>query len=329
MQEPIIAVERLRKVYRVPVREKGLLPSVKALIQPVYNNVTAVDNINFQIDRGEIVGFIGPNGAGKTTTLKMLSGLLYPTEGNTRVAGYIPYERQRDYLKTISMVMGNKSQLIPSITVMDSFYITKEIYQISSEDFKARLEELSDLLEIEDLLNKLPRNLSLGERAKCEFAAALLYRPDILFLDEPTLGMDVSIQIRLRKFIKDYNKKYGTTIILTSHYMEDITSLCSRTIFINKGKLMYDGSLEELSRKLSPYKLIKATFKEELQEVSALLPKDSTLTEKNGLTYIFRVNKEEISETAGVLLRSNLIIDLTIENPSIEAVIDKAYQEGV
>lgn len=329
MQEPIIAVERLRKVYRVPVREKGLLPSVKALIQPVYNNVTAVDNINFQINRGEIVGFIGPNGAGKTTTLKMLSGLLYPTEGNTRVAGYIPYERQRDYLKTISMVMGNKSQLIPSITVMDSFYITKEIYQISSEDFKARLEELSDLLEIEDLLNKLPRNLSLGERAKCEFAAALLYRPDILFLDEPTLGMDVSIQIRLRKFIKDYNKKYGTTIILTSHYMEDITSLCSRTIFINKGKLMYDGSLEELSRKLSPYKLIKATFKEELQVVSALLPKDSTLTEKNGLTYIFRVNKEEISETAGVLLRSNLIIDLTIENPSIEAVIDKAYQEGV
>jgi ABC-2 type transport system ATP-binding protein len=329
MQEPIIAVERLRKVYRVPVREKGLLPSVKALIHPVYNNVTAVDNINFQINRGEIVGFIGPNGAGKTTTLKMLSGLLYPTEGNTRVAGYIPYERQRDYLKTISMVMGNKSQLIPSITVMDSFYITKEIYQISSEDFKARLEELSDLLEIEDLLNKLPRNLSLGERAKCEFAAALLYRPDILFLDEPTLGMDVSIQIRLRKFIKDYNKKYGTTIILTSHYMEDITSLCNRTIFINKGKLMYDGSLEELSRKLSPYKLIKATFKEELQEVSALLPKDSTLTEKNGLTYIFRVNKEEISETAGVLLRSNLIIDLTIENPSIEAVIDKAYQEGV
>ncbi len=329
MQEPIIAVERLRKVYRVPVREKGLLPSMKALIQPVYNNVTAVDNINFQIDRGEIVGFIGPNGAGKTTTLKMLSGLLYPTEGNTRVAGYIPYERQRDYLKTISMVMGNKSQLIPSITVMDSFYITKEIYQISSEDFKARLEELSDLLEIEDLLNKLPRNLSLGERAKCEFAAALLYRPDILFLDEPTLGMDVSIQIRLRKFIKDYNKKYGTTIILTSHYMEDITSLCSRTIFINKGKLMYDGSLEELSRKLSPYKLIKATFKEELQEVSALLPKDSTITERNGLTYIFRVNKEEISETAGVLLRSNLIIDLTIENPSIEAVIDKAYQEGV
>lgn len=329
MQESIISVKDLQKVFRIPVREHGLMASFKALVHPVYRNVVAVDKINFNINKGEIVGFIGPNGAGKTTTLKMLTGLLYPTAGTIRVSGYIPYKRDFSYLKSISMIIGNKSQLNPSITVMDSFYITKEIYQIPDKAYNTRLDELVSLLELKELLQKLPRNLSLGERAKCEFAAALLYQPEILFLDEPTLGMDVSVQIRLRSFIKEYNKKYGTTIILTSHYMEDIASLCSRTILINKGRLVYDGSLEQLCMKLSPFKLIKATFKQEMPDILKQLQCEASIVEQDGFSYKFRVKKDEVTAVTIMLLNNFSLNDLSIENPSIEAVSDKAYQGGM
>ncbi|MEM1486164.1 ATP-binding cassette domain-containing protein [Oscillospiraceae bacterium PP1C4] len=305
------------------------MSTFKALVHPVYNDIVAVDKISFNIDQGEIVGFIGPNGAGKTTTLKMLTGLLYPTAGNICVSGFVPYERTSSYLKSISLVMGNKSQLNPSITVMDSFYITKEIYQISDRDYRTRLDNLVSLLEINELLPKLSRNLSLGERAKCEFAAALLYQPKILFLDEPTLGMDVSVQIRLRNFIKEYNQKYGTTILLTSHYMADITSLCSRTMLINKGKLIYDGSLEQLSVKLSPFKLIKATFQQEVPDILEQINCEASNIGQTGLTYTIRVKKEDVSKATVTLLNTFSVNDLSIENPSIEAVIDQAYQGGL
>ncbi|BCJ94857.1 ABC transporter [Anaerocolumna cellulosilytica] len=327
-----ISVRDLGKIYKIPVRGQGLLSSFKSLIHPVYTEVSAVNNISFDIQKEEMVGFIGPNGAGKTTTLKMLSGLLYPTSGNITVAGYKPYERKREYLKKISMIMGNKSQMNPSITVMDSFYVTKEIYQISDEDYKRRLGELVDLLSIEELLPKLSRNLSLGERAKCEFVMALLYCPDIVFLDEPTLGMDVSIQLRLRSFIKEYNKRYNTTFLLTSHYMSDITSLCSRVILINKGELMYDGDLQHLGDKLLPFKLIKVVFSDaniRFEDIKKHVKGDLTLVNQNEQTFLIRARKDDISQTSYTILSNFIVNDLTIEDPEIESLIDLVYSNGV
>ncbi|PJI06523.1 MULTISPECIES: ABC transporter ATP-binding protein [Clostridium] len=329
-----IKVKNLKKKYKVPVRKHGLIESFKSLVHPVYNYITAVDNISFKIDEGEIVGFIGPNGAGKTTTLKMLAGLLYPTAGNIKVAGFKPYEKKSKYLKQVSMIMGNKSQLNQNITVLDSFYVTKEIYGISTKDYNERLEELVNLLDIKELLPKLPRNLSLGERAKCEFAAALLYKPKIIFLDEPTLGMDVSIRFRLHNFIKEYNKKYNTTIILTSHYMGDITSLCSRVILINKGNLLYDGGLKDLGTKLLPFKLVKITSSEEklnIESIKKCINSDAKVISKDEQTCIVRVKKEDVLTVTTSLLHSDRLVlsDLTIEDPSIEAVIDQIYREGV
>lgn len=245
--KPGINVDSLEKIYRVPVRRPGLLNAVKSLYRPVYNNVPAVNGISFTIAPGEIVGVLGPNGAGKTTTLKMLAGLLHPTNGNIMVEGYTPWDRKPEFLRKISMVMGNKAQLTWENTVLDSFHILKAIYRVADRHFSRRLDELVNLLDISALLPKLPRNLSLGERAKCEFTAALLHRPDILFLDEPTLGLDVSTQLKLRRFIREYNQTHGTTVILTSHYMADITSLCPRVILIHTGKILFDGELEKLT----------------------------------------------------------------------------------
>ena len=342
MSEPAIQVENLQKTYRIPVREPGVGNALRALFHPVRQEVPAVSGIDFAIGQGEMVGFIGPNGAGKTTTLKMLSGLLVPTGGTVRVAGHVPYRRDPDWLRTIALVMGNKTQLNLSLTVMDSFEITRAIYGVSASDFKQRLDELTALLDIGELLPKMARNLSLGERAKCEFTNALLYQPSVLFLDEPTLGMDVSIQIRLRGFLKEYQRRHGTTVLLTSHYMADITSLCERTLLIHEGRLMYDGPLEALARRLSPFKLIKATFREEpegLLEASNTLPGASdstiapdaavTLVEQEELTYTLRVRNDAVPETTVRLLGRYAPLDFTIENPPVEAVIDQVYREGV
>ncbi len=337
--------------------------ALRSLFHPVRQEVPAVAGIDFVIGRGEMVGFIGPNGAGKTTTLKMLSGLLVPTGGTVRVEGHEPHRRDPAWLKSIALVMGNKTQLNLSLTVMDSFEITRAIYGVSGTAFKQRLDELAALLDIGELLPKMARNLSLGERAKCEFANALLYEPSVLFLDEPTLGMDVSIQIRLRSFLKEYQRQHGTTVLLTSHYMADITSLCERTLLIHEGKLMYDGPLEALARRLSPFKLIKATFREEpeglLQAGDAItdasdmsgepgapatsgaaavpealgMPESPdgavTLVERDGLTYTLRVRNDAVPETTVRLLGRYAPLDFTIENPPVEAVIDQVYREGV
>lgn len=327
--KPLITAENLNKTYRIPVREHGLASAFKSLLNPNYTDVPAVSDVSFRIDRGEVVGFIGPNGAGKTTTMKMLSGLLYPTSGRLQTAGYIPSRRESAYLKTIAMVMGNKSQLNPSITVADSFYITKQIYQVGNEDYRTRVNELTELLELGGLLPKLARNLSLGERAKCEFACALLYQPEILFLDEPTLGMDVSIQIRLRDFIRTYNQRHGTTILITSHYMADISSLCQRILLINHGKLIYDGRLDTLNHSLSTYKLIKVTLDGELDSIGEAAGEDYSVIERNNLTYTIRTKKDRVSDLTARLLSSNTVIDLSVENPPVENLIDKVYQEGI
>jgi ABC-2 type transport system ATP-binding protein len=219
-----------------------------------------VTDISFVVEPGEMVGLIGPNGAGKTTTLKMLSGLLFPTEGSASVAGFTPWLRQSDYLRRISMVMGNRSALNWDIPPLDSFRVLSQIYRVPADQYRQTLDELIATLDMDTLLKKPVRNLSLGERMKCELVAGLLYQPDILFLDEPTLGLDVAMQRRLRDFLKIYNQKYTVTVILTSHYMADVTALCPRVMLIHHGQLIYDGALQALATKLAPFKLVKLQF---------------------------------------------------------------------
>ncbi len=223
--------------------------SVKSLVKREHFDVPAVKSVSFDIEEGELIGFIGPNGAGKTTTLKMLSGLIYPSGGEVSVLGYKPFDRKKEFLRQISLVMGQKNQLWWDLPPMDTFLLNKEIYEISDIDFKERVEELSDLLDVKDILQVQVRKLSLGQRMKCELMAALMHQPKILFLDEPTIGLDVVVQQRLRHFITEYNKKHKATIILTSHYMQDVKQLCDRVIVINYGGLIYDGRLSDLTTK--------------------------------------------------------------------------------
>jgi ABC-2 type transport system ATP-binding protein len=257
---PTIEVKNLVKSYEYYKKQPGLWASVKSLFHREKLLAEAVKNINFEIKEGELVGFLGPNGAGKTTTLKVLSGILYPNGGDVRVLGYDPYKRQKEYQKQFALVMGQKNQLWWDLPAMESFILNKEIYEVSDGDFKNNLDELVNLLDIGDILDIQVRKLSLGQRMKCELVAALLHKPKVLFLDEPTIGLDVVAQKNIRDFIKKYNQEKKTTIILTSHYMEDISQLCQRVIIINLGEIVYDGDLQALVNKYAPYKLLTVTF---------------------------------------------------------------------
>jgi ABC-2 type transport system ATP-binding protein len=330
MNEPIISVENLTKIFRVPERSPGLGASLKSLFKTTYTEVIAVKEISFKIHQGEMVGLIGPNGAGKTTTLKMLSGLLYPTSGSASVAGFTPWHRQEDYLRRISLIMGNRSAMNWDIPPLDSFRVLSEIYRVPQQIYQETIDELIALLDMTELLKKPVRNLSLGERMKCELVAGLLYRPDVLFLDEPTLGLDIAMQRRLRDFLNQYNKRYSVTVILTSHYMADVTALCPRVILIHHGELIYDGALKSLAEKLAPFKLIKLQFTDpktnfetylhQIPEVE-LLPSDDS-------HHTLRVPRNEVAKVTSKLLESFPIADLSIEDPPIEAVIDQIYEEG-
>ena len=331
MAETIISVQKLSKNYRVPVRPEGLMSSLKSLFHPSYSRVKAVEDLNFEISVGEMVGLIGPNGAGKTTTLKMLSGLLYPTAGEVCVAGYVPWERRPEYLRKISIVLGNKSQMLWDIPAMDSFRVLSEIYLVPEKEFRRTLDDLIDLLEMKDLLTKPVRNLSLGERMKCELTASLLYRPALLFLDEPTLGLDVSMQLRLRQFLKEYNRRNEVTVILTSHYMADVQALCPRVILIHHGKLLYDGALDGLARHLAPFKLIKITLDQKNGKtfLNFNQPDDKVeILEHEENKYVMRVEREQVPSLTSRLLQSNSVTDLSIEDPPIEAVMDQIYTGG-
>ncbi|MDP3043244.1 MAG: ABC transporter ATP-binding protein [bacterium] len=246
---PIIEVKNLSKTYEYYKKQPGLLASVKGLFRREKLYVEAVKEINFNIEEGELVGFLGPNGAGKTTTLKMLSGILYPSGGEARVLGHIPWKRQKEYQKQFALVMGQKNQLWWDLPAMESFILNKEIYEVPDKEFKYNLAELTELLDVKDILDIQVRKLSLGQRMKCELIAALLHKPKVLFLDEPTIGLDVVAQKNTRDFIKKYNKEKKTTIILTSHYMKDISQLCQRVIIIDLGRIIYDGRLDDLIKK--------------------------------------------------------------------------------
>ena len=323
-----ILVCNLSKTYRVPEREAGLAASFKSLARRRHRDVEAVRDISFAVEPGEMAGFIGPNGAGKTTTLKMLSGLLVPTSGEAQVMGFVPWQRSPDYLRRISMVLGNKSQMLWDIPPLETFRVLGEIYHVPPHEFQQTLEELIELLEMQDLLTRPVRNLSLGERMKCELVAGLLHRPEVLFLDEPTLGLDVSMQARVRRFLSEYNRRSGVTVILTSHYMADVVALCPRVILIHHGELLYDGDLGGLAQKLAPFKLIRMALRNGRHSGDLELPAGATVVEREGGRLTLRVSRAEAPSLTAHLLHSLPVADLAVEDPPIEAVIDQIYQEG-
>ncbi len=322
----IISVSHLSKHFQVFEKEPGLLGSVKSLFSRKYETKKAVDDISFEIKEGELVGFIGPNGAGKTTTLKCLSGLLYPTHGKISVLGFNPYDRKPEFLKKIALVMGQKNQLWWDLPSIDTFVLNKEIYDISDEKFEEVMDELTTLLDTKDTLKIPVKKLSLGQRMKMELIASLIHTPKVLFLDEPTIGLDVVMQKNLREFIKEYNKRFKATIILTSHYMGDVEELCERVIIINFGKLVFDGKLSSLVNKYAPYKKIKVLFKGYVD------PKRiDVLGEIDTFKFpqlILNVPNEKANHTASSILENFDVEDITIEEPQIEDVIAKVYSES-
>lgn len=319
-----IQVSNLSKHFKVHVRDAGWRDAFRSLFKREYRTVEAVQDLSFQIQTGEIVGFLGPNGAGKTTTIKMLAGLLHPTAGQIQVSGYVPFEQKNEYKKQMSLVMGQKSQLIWDIPPMETFLVNKAVYEIEERQFKSTLDELVELLELQPLLSKPTRTLSLGQRMKCELAAALLHRPQVLFLDEPTIGLDVHTQEKVRQFIANYNQEHQTTILLTSHYMGDVTALCQRVMIINYGKLLYDGDLQLLTEKLTPYKLMEVRLPS-TPHVSWETYGELVSAEDGKI--LLRVPRERVPDVSTMLLQQFEVHDLTIQDPPMEEVITLAFQE--
>ena len=304
-------------------KEPGLAGSLRSFVARKYKTVKAVDGVSFGIEAGEMVGFLGPNGAGKTTTLKVLSGLLYPTSGEARVLGYTPHKRENAYLKQFTLVMGQKQQLLWDLPAVETFLVNQAIYEISKRDYDAIVKELDDLLDLAPVLKKQVRKLSLGERMKCELAAALLHRPKVLFLDEPTIGLDVTMQARIRDFISEYNKRHGGTIILTSHYMADVTALCERIIVIDKGRVLYDGNFRALIERVAPYKIIKLQFAQ--PKTAEQLAQFGAVEKVDGLTAVLHVPRASATEAAARLLTQMQVDDVTFEEPPVEDIIREVF----
>ena len=322
--QPAIRVAALRKTFNVPVREAGLKAAVKSLVRRETREVRAVDDIGFEIGAGEIVGFLGPNGAGKTTTLKMLAGLLYPTSGEALVLDHVPSKREPEFLRRITMVMGNRNQLQWDLPALDSYELIRAIYRLEPAAFQKTRDEFIELLDLGDLVNKPVRNLSLGERMKVEIVGALLHRPQVLFLDEPTIGLDVTMQKRIRSFVADYNQRYGATVLLTSHYMADVQALCRRVVVIHHGRILYDGDLTGLGTRFDATKTIGVTLKEGTVDLSAY---GQVLSSEDGRVTL-RVSRADAPDVAGRLLRDLPVADLTIEDPPIEDVIERVFASG-
>jgi ABC-2 type transport system ATP-binding protein len=325
MRSEVIEVKNLSKTFVVKDKEAGLLGSVKAIFNNKTRKIEAVKDLNFSINEGEMIGFIGPNGAGKTTTLKILSGILYPTSGQVNVLGFKPSDRKSDFLKKISLVMGQKNQLIWDLPAIDTFNLNKETYGVSERDYKVTMDELVEIFDIGGILNQQVRRLSLGQRMKCELVASLLYRPKIMFLDEPTIGLDIVVQKKLRQFIKDINRKLGTTVILTSHYMDDVKEIANRIIIINKGALVFDNTLEALTEKYANHKTLKITLNKEanLEEIK-LLGKDVDYVYPN---LSLNVNPHSVADTIAKILNHFDVDDIDISEPELEDIVANIFEE--
>ncbi len=325
MAEPVVAVHDLAKVYRVHERQEGLAATLRSVVRRTFREVPAVAGISFTVEAGEVVGFLGPNGAGKTTTLKMLSGLLYPTTGEARVIGHVPWRREGDFLRGITLLMGNRTQLVWDIAAADSLRVLQEIYGLPEERYRATLRELTDLLDLGPLLGKPVRNLSLGERMKVEFAAGLIHSPRVAFLDEPTLGLDVSMQARIRHFVAEHNRRSGTTILLTSHYMDDVVALCKRVIVIHHGSLLYDGPLGELAQRMAPYKVIRVALRDGAGR--ARLEDFGTVVAREESSVTLHVPRDAVGERTARIVGAleGALADISVEDPPIEEVIDRVF----
>lgn len=325
--EKAIIVDHLVKNFEVTERKPGLISSIKSVFSPTKKTIHALKGISFTIQPGELVGFIGPNGAGKTTTLKILSGLLYPSAGFNQVLEYDPWEKKPEFLKQISLVMGQKNQLWWDLSAMETFELNREIYEIPKRNYEENLEELVTLLDVGSLLRTQVRRLSLGQRMRLEIIAALLHGPKVLFLDEPTLGLDLVAQQKMRDFIYEYNKKTGATIILTSHNMNDLVDLARRVIVIDCGRILFDGALEELVNRFAKEKIIKLSLAKEddLKKLETI----GTIKKIAFPQVILSVPRSTIAVAAAEILQNFPVNDLTIEEIPIEDIIRKVFRGGL
>ncbi len=322
----MIKVSELRKEYKVHERSPGLLAAAKSVFHREYKSVLAVGGVSFEIAAGERVGFLGPNGAGKTTTLKMLAGLLHPTRGEARVDGHEPRRREDAFLKKIMLILGQKQQLFWDLPPSETFEYNRAIYDVPRKQYDETMSELTTLLDLGELVKKPTRQLSLGERMKCELAAALVHRPKVLFLDEPTIGLDVSMQAIIRAFIKQYNERWGATLLLTSHYMDDVAALCPRVIVIDKGKLTYDGKLDALSARIRPAKRVvfrfsRAVDRADVEPIGKIVSFDLAQA-------VLDVPRDALNEAVERALRTLPVTDLTVENPPLEEIMSELFARG-
>ncbi|WP_350280158.1 ATP-binding cassette domain-containing protein [Kribbella sp. HUAS MG21] len=318
---PVIAAHDLTKTYTFHQQRAGLGGALKSLVRRTYETRLAVDRISFSIDRGEVVGLLGPNGAGKTTTLKMLSGLLYTTSGDLEVLGHTPSDRKHDYLRRIALVMGQKTMLWWDVPAMESLLLHKDMYGLSTAEFERNVAELAELLEVEHLLNVQVRKTSLGERMKLELMAALVHGPEILFLDEPTIGLDVVAKARVRSFLADVNRVRGTTILITSHDMDDIEALCSRVMIIDHGRLQFDGGLDDLVRTARPRKLVRATYAAPVDATRLAGLDGVSAVDVSGPTVTLEADRERAGTVLEQLTRLGPLVDLDVADADIEDIM--------
>jgi ABC-2 type transport system ATP-binding protein len=324
--EPAIRVAELEKTFRVPVREAGLAAAARSLFRREHREVRAVDRVSFVIEPGEIVGFLGPNGAGKTTTLKMLSGLLYPTGGEATVLGHVPSRREGEFLRRMTMVMGNRNQLQWDLPALDSFELLRAIYRLEPAAFRATRDEFIDLLDLGELVTKPVRNLSLGERMKMELIAALLHQPQLLLLDEPTIGLDVVAQVAIQKCLRDYHARYGMTMLLTSHYMRDVEALCSRVLVINQGRVVHDGPLSGIVEQFGKSKLVSLHFAGDVPDDQ--WERFGEIARKVGPSLDLKVDRTRVPEVLAALLDRHTVVDMSVQDPPLDQMIALVFQQS-
>jgi ABC-2 type transport system ATP-binding protein len=322
----VIEIRGLRKSYRVYQKKEGLWAAVTGLVNRQYRDVHAVRGIDLDVEPGEFVAFLGPNGAGKTTTLKLLSGVINPTSGEARVLGHVPWLRENTYRRRFALVMGQKNQLWWDLPAAESFRLHQQIYRIEPADFEHTLDELVDLLDVRRLLNQPVRELSLGERMKMELTAALLHSPEVLFLDEPTIGLDVIAQHNIQKFLKHYQEHRRITILLTSHYMKDVAALCRRVVIIAHGRIMYDGSLAGIMDRFSSHKVLSLHFAD--GRMPSELARYGDVLEINEPKAKLRVERKAITEVLAAVLASQMIEDVSVEDPPLEEVIAEVFAQS-
>jgi ABC-2 type transport system ATP-binding protein len=322
----IIRAEGLTKNYRVFQKTPGLRGALTGLLRRKYKEVRAVDAISFTIDPGEMVAFLGPNGAGKTTTLKMLAGLIYPSSGSAQVLDFIPWTRPDAFRRQFSLVMGQKNQLWWDLPAADSFQLHKEIYSLDNAVFQQTLGELTELFGVDDLVRQPVRELSLGERMKMELIASLLHQPRLLLLDEPTIGLDVVAQVTIQKCLRDYNRRRGITMLLTSHYMRDVEALCSRVLVITHGRLIYDGLLAGITEQFNQTKLLRLQFDGEV--AAADLARFGEVSEHQGLMAELKIERARVPQALGAILDRFPVVDMSVQDPPLDHVIARVFEEA-